>query len=104
MDLTINYKITYALPDDSPSTSTAILADGTQSQIMVVPKTAASLISDIQLKVGNNAVYTVPFNRIHQMIIAQSLPKDFVESSTQYFDHNSANAGDVQGWVFNLKP
>jgi hypothetical protein len=81
IDLTINYNITYAKP--SPDT--------TVSHLFICPKSAASLISDIQLKVGNNAIYTLPYNRIHQQIISQSLPKEFVGSTTQYFDHKSAD-------------
>jgi hypothetical protein len=54
------------------------------------------------LKVGNNAIYTIPYNRIHQAIIAQSLPKDFVESTTQFFDHKSADELNLQGWLFEL--
>jgi hypothetical protein len=56
------------------------------------------------LKVGNNAVYTIPYNRIHQSIIAQSLPKDFVGSTTQFFDHISADQLNLQGWLFELAP
>jgi hypothetical protein len=56
MDLTINYNITY----------NSALAPAVATQIFVCPKSAASLICDIQLKVGNNALYTVPYNRIHQ--------------------------------------
>jgi hypothetical protein len=55
LDLTINYDMKYTSKID-PNNAT---------QIYVCPKSAASLISDIQLKIGNTALYTVPYNRIH---------------------------------------
>jgi hypothetical protein len=93
IDLTIDYTIQWGRE---------VPPEGTNVVLAVVPKSAASLISDIQLKVGNNAIFTVPYNRVHQMIIAQGLPKEFVESTQQYFDRHSADQLNFQGWLFNL--
>jgi hypothetical protein len=60
IDLTIAYRENYF---NAPIAGTSVL-------MAVVPKSAASLISDIQLKIGNNALFTIPYNRIHQMIIS----------------------------------
>jgi hypothetical protein len=32
------------------------------------------------------------------------LPKDFVESTTQFFDHTTADKLGVQGWLFDFAP